>query len=124
MREKRSVKKTLEIFTIGHSNRTWTDFLKLLRAHRIQRVIDVRSIPRSRHNPQFARDTLPKKLRAARIAYVHLRKLGGRRGATADSPNAGWRNVHFAAMPTTCRPQNSARVSTARSNWPKGKEPY
>ena len=89
------MKKTLEIFTIGHSNRTWSDFLKLLRAHRIQRVIDVRSIPRSRHNPQFARDTLPKKLRAARIAYVHLRKLGGRRRATADSPNAGWRNASF-----------------------------
>lgn len=93
--KKTSVKKTLEIFTIGHSNRTWTDFLKLLRAHRIQRVIDVRSIPRSRHNPQFARDTLPKKLRAARIAYVHLRQLGGRRRATADSPNAGWRNASF-----------------------------
>jgi uncharacterized protein (DUF488 family) len=85
----------LEIFTIGHSNRTWADFLKLLRAHGIQRVIDVRSIPRSRHNPQFGRDALPKKLRAARIAYVHLRKLGGRRRATADSPNTAWRNASF-----------------------------
>ncbi len=85
----------LEIFTIGHSNRSWADFLKLLRAHGIQRVIDVRSIPRSRHNPQFGRDTLPKKLRAARIAYVHLRKLGGRRRATTDSPNTAWRNSSF-----------------------------
>jgi uncharacterized protein (DUF488 family) len=84
-----------EIFTIGHSNRTWADFLKLLRAHGIQRVIDVRSIPRSRHNPQFGRDTFPKKLRAARIAYVHLRQLGGRRRATADSPNTAWRNASF-----------------------------
>ena len=43
------------VLTIGHSNRTWKDFLDLLRAHRVKRVIDVRSIPRSRHNPQFNR---------------------------------------------------------------------
>jgi uncharacterized protein (DUF488 family) len=65
------------VLTIGHSTRTWKDFLELLRAHRVKRVIDVRSIPRSRHNPQFNRATLSKKLRAARIGYVHLRKLGG-----------------------------------------------
>jgi uncharacterized protein (DUF488 family) len=85
----------LEIFTIGHSNRTWGDFLRLLRLHHIQRVIDVRSIPRSRHNPQFARHTLAKKLRAARIAYAHLPKLGGRRRARVDSPNTAWRNASF-----------------------------
>ena len=51
------------VLTIGHSNRTWKDFLELLRAHRVKRVIDVRSIPRSRHNPQFNRATLSKKLR-------------------------------------------------------------
>jgi uncharacterized protein (DUF488 family) len=83
------------VLTIGHSNRTWKDFLELLRAHRVKRVIDVRSIPRSRHNPQFNRVTLSKKLRAARIGYVHLRKLGGLRHARRDSPNMGWRNVSF-----------------------------
>jgi uncharacterized protein (DUF488 family) len=83
------------VLTIGHSNRTWKDFLKLLRAHRVNRVIDVRSIPRSRHNPQFSRATLSKKLRAARIGYVHLRKLGGLRHARRDSPNMGWRNTSF-----------------------------
>jgi uncharacterized protein (DUF488 family) len=85
----------LLVFTIGHSTRTWKDFLELLRVHRIKRVIDVRSIPRSRHNPQFNRDTLSAKLRSARIGYVHLRKLGGLRHARRDSPNMGWRNTSF-----------------------------
>jgi uncharacterized protein (DUF488 family) len=83
------------VLTIGHSTRTWKDFLDLLRAHRVQRVIDVRSIPRSRHNPHFNRKTLSTKLRAARIGYVHLRKLGGLRHARRDSPNMGWRNTSF-----------------------------
>jgi uncharacterized protein (DUF488 family) len=83
------------VLTIGHSTRTWKDFLELLRAHRVKRVIGVRSIPRSRHNPQFNRPTLSKKLRAARIGYVHLRKLGGLRHARRDSPNMGWRNSSF-----------------------------
>jgi uncharacterized protein (DUF488 family) len=83
------------VLTIGHSNRTWKEFLEILRAHRVERVIDVRSIPRSRHNPQFNRVTLSKKLRAARIGYVHLRKLGGLRHARRDSPNMGWRNASF-----------------------------
>src|SRR6202795_5369801 len=83
------------VLTIGHSNRTWKDFLELLRAPYVERVIDVRSIPRSRHNPQFNRATLAKKLRAARIGYVHLRKLGGLRHARRDSSNMGWRNASF-----------------------------
>jgi uncharacterized protein (DUF488 family) len=83
------------VLTIGHSTRTWKDFLELLRAHRVKRVIDVRSIPRSRHNPQFNRTTLSKKLRAAKIGYVHLQKLGGLRHARRDSPNMGWRNASF-----------------------------
>jgi Protein of unknown function, DUF488 len=65
------------VLTIGHSTRSWKAFLEILRAHRVKRAIDVRSIPSSRHNPQFNRDTLRAKLRAARIGYVHLRKLGG-----------------------------------------------
>jgi uncharacterized protein (DUF488 family) len=81
--------------TIGHSTRTWKVFLDLLRAHRVERVIDVRSIPRSRHNPQFDQETLRTKLRAARIGYVHLRKLGGLRHSRRDSSNMGWRNSSF-----------------------------
>src|SRR6202166_2211 len=83
------------VLTIGHSNRTWKDFLEILRAHRVKRVIDVRSIPRSRHNPQFNRETLRTQLRSARIGYVRLRKLGGLRHARRDSPNMGWRNTSF-----------------------------
>src|ERR1700689_1384183 len=85
----------LTIFTIGHSTRTWEAFLELLRAHGIRRVVDVRSIPRSRHNPQFNRETLADKLRGARIGYVHLGKLGGLRHSRRDSPNMGWRNASF-----------------------------
>ena len=81
--------------TIGHSNRTWKDFLDLLRAHHVKRVMDVRSIPRSRHNPQFNREILSTKLRASRIGYVHLKKLGGLRHARRDSSNMGWRNASF-----------------------------
>ena len=58
-------------------------------------MIDVRSIPRSRHNPQFNRETLRKKLRAAKIGYVYVRTLGGLRRARRDSPNMGWRNASF-----------------------------
>jgi uncharacterized protein (DUF488 family) len=83
------------VLTIGHSTRTWKVFLDLLRAYRVERVIDVRSIPRSRHNPQFDQKTLRTKLRAARIGYVHLRKLGGLRHAGRDSSNMGWRNSSF-----------------------------
>jgi len=83
------------VLTIGHSTRTWKAFLGLLRAHRIERVIDVRSIPQSRHNPRFNRELLSTKLRAARIGYVHLRKLGGLRHARRDSPNMGWLNTSF-----------------------------
>lgn len=83
------------VMTIGHSTRTWEIFLKLLRTHGVKRVIDVRSIPRSRHNPQFNRETLRKKLRAAKIGYVYVRTLGGLRRARRDSPNMGWRNASF-----------------------------
>jgi uncharacterized protein (DUF488 family) len=87
--------KLLTIMTIGHSTRTWEVFLDLLRAHGVERVVDVRSIPRSKHNPQFDQETLRKKLHGARIGYVHLRKLGGLRHAQRDSLNMGWRTISF-----------------------------
>jgi uncharacterized protein (DUF488 family) len=66
-----------------------------LRAHGVERLIDVRTIPRSQHNPQFNRETLAPKLRSARIGYVHMGKLGGLRHARRDSLNTGWRNASF-----------------------------
>ncbi len=83
------------VFTIGHSTRPVAEFIAMLRAHGVQRVVDVRSIPRSRHNPQFNRESLARHLRAARIGYVHLKKLGGLRHAKADSANLGWHNASF-----------------------------
>lgn len=83
------------VLTIGHSTRALEDFIVLLKAHGVEQLIDVRTIPRSRHNPQFNADTLPAGLRAADIVYVHLKELGGLRHPRADSPNQGWRNSSF-----------------------------
>jgi uncharacterized protein (DUF488 family) len=83
------------IFTIGHSTRPVDEFIRLLKAHGVQRVIDVRTIPRSRHNPQFNRDQLSPALRRRKIHYRHMPGLGGLRRPRRDSANAGWRNVGF-----------------------------
>lgn len=83
------------ICTIGHSNRPIGLFLDLLQSNGIVRLLDVRTVPRSRHNPQFNQDALPASLQGVHIAYTHLPGLGGLRHARADSPNAGWRNLSF-----------------------------
>lgn len=83
------------IFTVGHSTRPIELFVRLLEAHGVQRLIDVRTIPRSRHNPQFNRDRLSEALHRARIHYTHLAGLGGLRRARPDSVNAGWQNASF-----------------------------
>jgi uncharacterized protein (DUF488 family) len=83
------------VFTIGHSTRPIEVFVRLLEAHGVQRVIDVRTIPRSRHNPQFNRDELSPALRRVRIHYKHIAGLGGLRHARVDSINTGWRNASF-----------------------------
>ncbi len=83
------------VFTIGHSTRPIDDFIHLLKAHGVQRVIDVRTLPRSRFNPHFDITRLPALLRAAHIHYTHLAGLGGLRRPLRDSPNAGWRNKSF-----------------------------
>jgi uncharacterized protein (DUF488 family) len=69
----------------------------LLRANEILRVLDVRTVPRSRHNPQFNRETLAESLGALSIGYTHLPRLGGLRHARVDSLNAGWNNLSFRA---------------------------
>ena len=83
------------ICTIGHSNRPLDAFLDLLQRNEIVRVLDVRTVPRSRHNPQFNQDALPTSLDAVKVSYIHLPGLGGLRHARADSPNTGWRNLSF-----------------------------
>ncbi|EWT05674.1 DNA repair protein [Intrasporangium chromatireducens Q5-1] len=83
------------IYTIGHSTRPFDEFVAVLRAHAIEAVADVRTVPKSRHNPQFHIDALTRTLPEAGLGYVHLRALGGLRHARPDSPNAGWRNASF-----------------------------
>ncbi len=83
------------VCTIGHSNRPIEDFIGLLWANEVARVLDVRTIPRSRHNPQFNLDSLQASLVAAGIAYTHMSALGGLRPAQADSVNTGWHNPSF-----------------------------
>ena len=83
------------IFTIGHSNRSIDEFVKLLRAHGVKGIVDIRAIPMSRHNPQFNTDVLENSLQGEQIAYKHIQELGGRRRAKKDSLNLGWRNVSF-----------------------------
>ncbi len=83
------------VLTVGHSTHPIDEFIPLLQAHGATLVADVRTIPKSRHNPQFNKTSLPASLRKAGIKYVHLPGLGGLRHAKPDSPNAGWRNASF-----------------------------
>lgn len=83
------------VFTVGHSTRSLDDFVHLLHLHRVELVVDVRTVPRSRHNPQFSQETLPASLEAARIAYAQMPGLGGLRHSRQDSANSGWRNASF-----------------------------
>src|SRR5579875_689560 len=85
----------MAFFTLGHSTRTLQEFLELLQEHGITWLVDVRTVPRSRTNPQFNRDTLPASLRAARVEWQHAPDLGGLRRPSPDSPNTGWRNASF-----------------------------
>lgn len=83
------------VLTIGHSTRSIEEFLELLETHGAGCLIDVRSMPRSRRNPQFNVDTLPEQLDELSIGYRHVPDLGGLRRPRPDSPNAGWRNLSF-----------------------------
>ena len=83
------------IFTVGHSTLPLADFIALLKIYGIACLADVRTVPRSRYNPQFNADSLDEALRAQAIAYVPLQALGGLRHARKDSPNGGWRNESF-----------------------------
>jgi uncharacterized protein (DUF488 family) len=87
------------LHTIGHSNRTFADFLALVQANQIEAIADVRRFPGSRRHPHFNRDTLAAALAGANIAYHHFPALGGRRTSSLkDSPNTAWRVPAFAAF--------------------------
>lgn len=83
------------MLTIGHSNRPIEGFLRMLTAHGVELLVDVRKMPYSRKNPQFNREALSSALAAAGIEYRHMPGLGGLRQARKDSRNTGWQNQSF-----------------------------
>jgi len=83
------------IFTVGHSTLPIEDFIALLKTYGIESVADIRTVPRSRHNPQFNADALGSALNAGGIDYRPIPALGGLRHASKDSRNTGWRNQSF-----------------------------
>ena len=83
------------IFSIGHSTRPLAQFVALLRAYSIHTLVDIRSIPRSRRNPQYDQVALQQAIQADGLVYKHLAALGGHRRAREDSPNTGWINPAF-----------------------------
>ncbi|MGB6976468.1 MAG: DUF488 domain-containing protein [Gammaproteobacteria bacterium] len=84
-----------QLYTIGHSTHTLQEFLDILHAHEITSLVDIRTIPKSRHVPWFNEKKLGISLRKEKIAYTHLPKLGGLRRTNKNSLNLGWRNASF-----------------------------
>lgn len=89
------MRKELVIFTIGHSTRTIEEFLEILKHYHINELVDIRTIPKSRHNPQFNGPELAHVLRNHHIGYRHQKNLGGLRHAHTDSINTAWENASF-----------------------------
>jgi uncharacterized protein (DUF488 family) len=85
----------LRIYTIGHSTRALDELLAMLQTRGVATLVDVRTIPRSRRNPQFARESLSESLARVSIRYRHMSGLGGLRRPRPDSINTGWRNTSF-----------------------------
>jgi uncharacterized protein (DUF488 family) len=92
-----SVLPAKDIFTVGHSTRTWGEFIGLLHEHEIACLVDVRIAPSSRRMPHFGKEWMQRELPEQGITYVHESGLGGRRRPVAGSPNTGWRNRSFQA---------------------------
>jgi uncharacterized protein (DUF488 family) len=85
----------MRLLTVGHSTHPIERFVALLKAHSVELLVDVRTIPKSRHNPQFNHDTLAYSLGDANIGYIHMPGLGGLRHPRKDSINTGWKNANF-----------------------------
>jgi uncharacterized protein (DUF488 family) len=86
---------TQTIYTIGHSTRPIAEFMALLKANGVTQLVDIRTVPRSRYNPQYEQAALQKSLPAAGIDYVYMKDLGGLRPKVKNSVNMGWRNESF-----------------------------
>lgn len=86
---------TLEIWSVGHSTLALCDFVTLLRAHHVELLVDIRTVPKSRRHPQFRDDALAASLPAYGVGYLHLARLGGWRRTSHESENGAWRNASF-----------------------------
>ncbi|HEX4069049.1 MAG TPA: DUF488 domain-containing protein [Candidatus Babeliales bacterium] len=89
------MKKKTVVFTIGHSTRSIEEFIEILKHYHITELVDIRTIPKSRHNPQFNEHELAHVLRNHHIGYRHQKNLGGLRHTHKDSINTGWENLSF-----------------------------
>ena len=85
----------LTVLTVGHSIRTLEEFVQLLESYGVTLLVDVRTVPRSRHNPQFNKETLPTSLKHYGIRYIHLPEIGGLRRPKPNSENLAWKNISF-----------------------------
>ena len=94
------------VLTIGHSTRTIEEFIHLLKTHGATRVLDVRTVPRSRRNPQFNLDILPASLKDVGIAYTHVPALGGLRRPRPENCSAPKADLHL--QPGACAPRKLA----------------
>jgi uncharacterized protein (DUF488 family) len=83
------------ILSIGHSTHSIDEFLAMLAAHGVEQLCDIRTIPKSRRNPQFNREELAASCASVNIAYVHMAGLGGLRHPRKDSINTAWQNAGF-----------------------------
>lgn len=90
-----TIPEQITIYTIGHSTRAIEEFIELLKAHTVELLADIRTIPKSRHNPQFNGDALSKDLEDSGIGFQHMPGLSGLRHPKKDSPNTGWENASF-----------------------------
>ncbi len=106
------------VLTVGHSTRTLQEFVALLLAHGVKQLVDVRTIPRSRHNPQFNQGRLPRPLQKAGIRYRHMPGLGGLRHALRDSINTAWRNASFRGFESYLRSHSFNRLRTHPCRFP------
>jgi uncharacterized protein (DUF488 family) len=95
VKKKFSMTRIMTVHTVGHSTHPIEQFIGILQAHGIRRLVDVRTIPKSRRNPQFNKESLSASLPAAGIEYLHLPGLGGLRHPRKDSTNTAWRNASF-----------------------------
>lgn len=88
-------KSEVVIFTIGHSTRTLHEFVSLLNVYNVTLLVDVRTVPRSRHNPQFNKETFAETLKPYGVKYIHMPEIGGLRHPKRDSINLAWKNIGF-----------------------------